>query len=262
MSTQNSKGEKITAKAHGGPIEIEGVTVATVDDRVRLQKVETWFDPLEMFRQIAPNGIVNKVPRTSADDQNDEDEHDEHDEHAQKNEESADAAKNDEDVKAAVEDVNTALPEEPKEEKSEQTTNGEAASETETKQAGIEETTPKADPDKPNEEEAVQDLTKDLEQKSSLQDAESTPAPTPTPISTSTPASDPPIAAMTSAPNPNPAPTTDAHADIYATRASHPPAHPSGGDAIATPASSEDAKATHEELSRISRGECPFLNQE
>lgn len=36
------------------------MTVAQVDDQVRLQKVETWFDPLEMFRQIAPNGIVNK----------------------------------------------------------------------------------------------------------------------------------------------------------------------------------------------------------
>ena len=37
------------------------MTVAQVDEAVRLQKVETWFDPLEMFRQIAPNGIVNKV---------------------------------------------------------------------------------------------------------------------------------------------------------------------------------------------------------
>lgn len=55
-----SKGEKITAKAHGGTIDIEGVTVAQVDDKVRLQKVETWFDPMEMFRQIAPKGIVNK----------------------------------------------------------------------------------------------------------------------------------------------------------------------------------------------------------
>ena len=27
---------------------------------MQLQKVETWFDPLDMFRQIAPNGIVNK----------------------------------------------------------------------------------------------------------------------------------------------------------------------------------------------------------
>ena len=55
-----SKGQKVTAKAHGGSIDIEGVTVATVDDKVRLQNVQTWFDPLEMFRQIAPNGVVNK----------------------------------------------------------------------------------------------------------------------------------------------------------------------------------------------------------
>ena len=56
----HSKGEKVTAKAHGGPIEIFGVTVAQVDDKVRLQAVNTWMDPLEMFRQIAPYGVVNK----------------------------------------------------------------------------------------------------------------------------------------------------------------------------------------------------------
>ena len=39
--------------------------MATVDDKVRLQKVETWFDPMEMFRQISPNGVVNRqiVPK-------------------------------------------------------------------------------------------------------------------------------------------------------------------------------------------------------
>ena len=36
------------------------MTVATVDENVRLQRVETWFDPMEMFRQIAPHGIVNR----------------------------------------------------------------------------------------------------------------------------------------------------------------------------------------------------------
>ena len=34
--------------------------MASVDDKVRLQSVDTYFDPLDMFRQIAPNGIVNK----------------------------------------------------------------------------------------------------------------------------------------------------------------------------------------------------------
>jgi len=56
----NNKGEKVTAKAHGGAIDIEGVTVATVNDKVQLQSVRTWFDPMDMFRQIAPDGVVRK----------------------------------------------------------------------------------------------------------------------------------------------------------------------------------------------------------
>ncbi|EON68802.1 hypothetical protein W97_08060 [Coniosporium apollinis CBS 100218] len=60
----NDKGEKVTAKAHGGSIDIEGVTIAQVNDKLQVQKLETWFDPLEMFRQIAPHGVVNKEPTT------------------------------------------------------------------------------------------------------------------------------------------------------------------------------------------------------
>ncbi|KAF2465983.1 uncharacterized protein BDR25DRAFT_306448 [Lindgomyces ingoldianus] len=56
----NNKGEKVTAKAHGGVIDIQGVTVATVNDKVQLQSVRTWFDPLDMFRQLAPDGVVQK----------------------------------------------------------------------------------------------------------------------------------------------------------------------------------------------------------
>ncbi|KAF2404332.1 hypothetical protein EJ06DRAFT_469925 [Trichodelitschia bisporula] len=58
----NNKGEKVTAKAHGGLIEIHGVTIAEVDERFRVRKLETWFDPLDMFRQIAPQGVVAKEP--------------------------------------------------------------------------------------------------------------------------------------------------------------------------------------------------------
>lgn len=58
--TWSSKGEKVTAKAHGGLIDIQGVTVATVNEKVQLQSVRTWFDPLDMFRQIAPDGVVKK----------------------------------------------------------------------------------------------------------------------------------------------------------------------------------------------------------
>ncbi|RDW84443.1 hypothetical protein BP6252_02033 [Coleophoma cylindrospora] len=56
----NDAGEKVTAKAHGGFIDIQGVTVAKVNDKLQLQSVETWFDPLEMFRQVAPDGVVKK----------------------------------------------------------------------------------------------------------------------------------------------------------------------------------------------------------
>lgn len=56
----NDKGEKVTAKAHGGTIDIQGVTVAHVNDQLKVEKLETWFDSMEMFRQIAPQGIVNK----------------------------------------------------------------------------------------------------------------------------------------------------------------------------------------------------------
>lgn len=63
----NDKGEKIRAKAHGKTIDIQGITVAKVDDKVRLQSVETWFDPLEMFRQIAPTGEVTRTPAAAGD---------------------------------------------------------------------------------------------------------------------------------------------------------------------------------------------------
>jgi hypothetical protein len=59
--TTYSKAEKVTAKAHGGPIDIEGVTVAHVNKEFKITKLETWMDPLEMFRQIAPEGIVSKI---------------------------------------------------------------------------------------------------------------------------------------------------------------------------------------------------------
>ncbi|KAI6711655.1 hypothetical protein PZA11_003003 [Diplocarpon coronariae] len=57
----NDKGEKVTVKAHGGVINIQGITIAKVDAAVRLQSVETWFDPMEMFRQIAPKGDVTRT---------------------------------------------------------------------------------------------------------------------------------------------------------------------------------------------------------
>lgn len=60
LKQNHRKSRIVTIKAHGGPIDIQGISIATVDDQARIQKIETWFDPLEMFRQIAPDGIVTK----------------------------------------------------------------------------------------------------------------------------------------------------------------------------------------------------------
>lgn len=64
LTERDSQGEKVTAKAHGGSIDIQGITIARVDAAVRLQAVETWFDPMDMFRQIAPAGHVTKTKQT------------------------------------------------------------------------------------------------------------------------------------------------------------------------------------------------------
>lgn len=58
---QNSKGEKVTIPAHGGKIDIQGLTIARVSPEFRVQSLETFFDPLEMFRQIAPGGELSRV---------------------------------------------------------------------------------------------------------------------------------------------------------------------------------------------------------
>jgi len=54
----NDKGEKVTVRAHGGMIDIEGIIIAKVNDALQLQSVEAWFDPMEMFRQITIEGGV------------------------------------------------------------------------------------------------------------------------------------------------------------------------------------------------------------
>ncbi|TPX25289.1 hypothetical protein DIZ76_010740 [Coccidioides immitis] len=49
----NDKGDKVTVKAHGGMIDIQGMLIARVNDKLQIESIEVWFDPLEMFRQIA-----------------------------------------------------------------------------------------------------------------------------------------------------------------------------------------------------------------
>ncbi|KAL4740623.1 hypothetical protein BDV11DRAFT_90122 [Aspergillus similis] len=50
---RNGRGEVVRVKAHGGMIDIEGIVVAKVNEKLQLEKVDVWFDPMEMFRQIA-----------------------------------------------------------------------------------------------------------------------------------------------------------------------------------------------------------------
>ncbi len=57
---QNSVGEKVTIKAHGGPIDIEGLAVAKVNDKLQLETVEVWFDPQAMFRQMKPEDFPSQ----------------------------------------------------------------------------------------------------------------------------------------------------------------------------------------------------------
>jgi hypothetical protein len=52
----NSKGEKVTIKAHGGLIDIQGIAVAEVNDKLQIKSVEIWYDPMSMFKQMSPDG--------------------------------------------------------------------------------------------------------------------------------------------------------------------------------------------------------------
>lgn len=55
-------GEKVKVKAHGGMIDIEGIVVAKVNDGLKLESIEVWYDPMEMFRQIDKENALEIVP--------------------------------------------------------------------------------------------------------------------------------------------------------------------------------------------------------
>ncbi|KAK9321778.1 hypothetical protein V1517DRAFT_325361 [Lipomyces orientalis] len=54
----NEMNQRVRVKAHGGLIDIQGVTVATVNDGLKVEKLETWFDPLAMFKQVSRDGDI------------------------------------------------------------------------------------------------------------------------------------------------------------------------------------------------------------
>ncbi|KAL1410543.1 hypothetical protein Q8F55_004556 [Vanrija albida] len=53
---RNAEGKKVRVKAHGGIIDIEGVLVAKVNDKLQIQKIDTWYDPLSFFREVTKEG--------------------------------------------------------------------------------------------------------------------------------------------------------------------------------------------------------------
>lgn len=55
----DSKGEEIRIKGHGGPLDIQGLTVAKLNDKFQVTALETWFDPVDMFNQMKPD--LNEV---------------------------------------------------------------------------------------------------------------------------------------------------------------------------------------------------------
>lgn len=62
----SSDGNKVTAKAHNGMIDIQGVTIAKLNDAFKVQSLETFFDPMEMFRQIDPDNASSVAAAASA----------------------------------------------------------------------------------------------------------------------------------------------------------------------------------------------------
>lgn len=52
-------------KANGKKIEIKGVTVAELDDQLRILSLDTYFDPIDMFRQMETEGPNNRKEELS-----------------------------------------------------------------------------------------------------------------------------------------------------------------------------------------------------
>lgn len=43
-------------------IDIEGIVVAKVNEGLKLESIEVWYDPMEMFRQIDKENTFEIVP--------------------------------------------------------------------------------------------------------------------------------------------------------------------------------------------------------
>lgn len=60
-----SSSEKVKIQAHGGPIDIEGIIVAKVNDKLQVQSLDVWYDPMAMFRQISKEDQISSEGSSS-----------------------------------------------------------------------------------------------------------------------------------------------------------------------------------------------------
>ncbi|EFR01629.1 hypothetical protein MGYG_04632 [Nannizzia gypsea CBS 118893] len=74
----NEKGDKVTVKAHNGPIDIKGIVIIKVNNKLQIQSIKVWQNPIEIFRQIAKNGDIIITPRADANITSNRDEGEEH----------------------------------------------------------------------------------------------------------------------------------------------------------------------------------------
>ncbi|KAI0803645.1 hypothetical protein GGR55DRAFT_662512 [Xylaria sp. FL0064] len=64
-SAVNADGEKVKVPANGRVIEVTGVTVAHLNEKMQVTKLKTWFDSDEMFRQMDPSNQAVRIPMAS-----------------------------------------------------------------------------------------------------------------------------------------------------------------------------------------------------
>ena len=53
MAEVTRHGDSVTIKAHGGAVELYGMTVAELDEQYKIMRLDTWFDPVSLFREYA-----------------------------------------------------------------------------------------------------------------------------------------------------------------------------------------------------------------
>ncbi|BEI82281.1 hypothetical protein CcaverHIS002_0301490 [Cutaneotrichosporon cavernicola] len=71
----NAEGKKVRVKAHGGLLDIEGILIATVNDKLQAEKLEVWMDPRAMWNEVTKTGnklIIEDASKHSDGDENEE----------------------------------------------------------------------------------------------------------------------------------------------------------------------------------------------